>query len=119
MLKIGSCNKISDVSLKYNFKLPELKEINLSRCQQISIIGIESLVEHCPSLQSVDLTECHNINDKCVELLTSKLKRLSYLNLQRCNQLTDFSLDSVAVNCTKIRVSLFNEKLIHFVQYSV
>jgi F-box/leucine-rich repeat protein 9 len=39
VLKLGSCNKVSDVSLIYNFKLPELKEINLSKCQQISLQG--------------------------------------------------------------------------------
>lgn len=35
VLKLSACNKVSDVSLKYNFLLPELKEINLSRCHQV------------------------------------------------------------------------------------
>lgn len=35
VLQLGSCYKVSDVSLKYNFKLPELKEVNFSRCQQV------------------------------------------------------------------------------------
>lgn len=103
VLKLGSCNKVSDVSLIYNFKLPELKEINLSKCQQISVQGIEKLVENCPALEIVNLSECHNINDKCIELVTRKLSRLSTLNISRCYQLTDYSLDSIAINCLRLQ----------------
>jgi F-box and leucine-rich repeat protein 9 len=102
-LNLGSCNKISDVSLIYNFKLPELREINLSKCQQISIDGIKALVDNCPALEVVNLSECHNISDKCIELISTKLPRLTTLNLQRCYQLSDYSLDYIAMNCKRIR----------------
>jgi F-box and leucine-rich repeat protein 9 len=103
VLKLGNCNKISDVSLIYNFKLPELKEINLSRCQQISLEGIRALVENCPGIEIVNLSECHNINDKCIELIASKLPRLKFLDITRCYQLTDYSLDYIAMYCKRIR----------------
>ncbi|CAO1355698.1 unnamed protein product [Diamesa serratosioi] len=103
VLKIGRCNRISDVSLIYNLRLPELKEINLSKCQQISIVGIKALVENCPSLEVIDLSECHNINDKCIELITRKLHRLTSLNIQGCHQLTDFSLDYISLYCRRIK----------------
>lgn len=103
VLKIGSCNKISDVSMIYNFKLPELKEINLSKCQQISIDGIKALVENCPSLEIVNLAECHSVTDKCIEIIALKLRRLTNLNISRCFQLTDYSLDYIALNCKRIR----------------
>ena len=103
VLKLGNCNKISDVSLIYNFKLPELKEINLSKCQQISIVGIKALVENCPSLEILNLSECYNISDKCIELIATKLPRLTTLNISRCFQLTDFSLDYIALYCKRIR----------------
>lgn len=103
VLKIGNCNKISDVSLIYNFKFHELKEINLSKCQQISIEGIRALVDNCPSLERVNLAECHSISDKCIELISSKLPRLTSLNISRCFQLTDYSLDYIALNCKRIR----------------
>ena len=102
-LKLGSCNKISDVSLIYNFKLPELREINLSKCQQISIEGIKALVENSPALEVVNLSECHSISDKCIELISTKLPRLRSLNLQCCFQLTDYSLDYIAMNCKRIK----------------
>lgn len=103
VLKLANCNKISDVSLIYNFKLPELREINLSKCQQISFVGIKALVENCPALEIVNLSECHNISDKCIELIATKLPRLTNLDLCRCFQLTDYSLDYIAVNCRRIR----------------
>ncbi|XP_070497275.1 uncharacterized protein [Chironomus tepperi] len=102
-LKLGSCNKVSDVSLIYNFKLAELREIDLSKCQQISLQGIKELVINCPALEIVNLSECHNINDKCIELISRKLTRLISLDISRCHQLTDFSLDYIAVNCQRIR----------------
>lgn len=104
VLKIARCNRVSDVSLIYNLRLPELKEVNLSKCQQISIVGIKALVENCPSLEIIDLSECHNINDKCIELITRKLHRLTTLNIQGCHQLTDFSLDYIALYCRRIKV---------------
>lgn len=125
VLKLGNCNKITDVTLKYNFKFPELREINLTKCQQviqsrikmravnftvfsfqlqISIIGIQDLVNNCPSLEILNLSECHNINDKCIQLITEKLLRLTSLSLQRCHQLTDFTLDYIAINCKNLKV---------------
>lgn len=103
ILKLGGCNKISDVSLIYNFKLPELKEINLSKCQQVSLSGIKALVENCPSLEVVNLSECYNISDKCIEIIAVKLPRLTSLNISRCFQLTDYSLDYIAMNCKRIK----------------
>ncbi|KAG5676954.1 hypothetical protein PVAND_006747 [Polypedilum vanderplanki] len=104
VLRLGGCNKVTDVSLIYNFKLPELKEINLSKCQQISLQGISELVKNCPALEIVNLSECHNVDDKCIELITSKLPRLTKLDISRCYKLTDFSLDYIAINCKRIRI---------------
>lgn len=103
VLNLTACNKISDVSLKCSMHLNELKELSLSKCQQITTMGIECLVKHCPSLEIVNLSECHNINDKTIELLTIHLKRLTHLYLERCIQLTDHSLDSMAINCACIK----------------
>ncbi|XP_055531127.1 uncharacterized protein LOC129721996 [Wyeomyia smithii] len=103
VLRLSQCNKLSDISLMYAFKLRELKEISLARCQQISIEGIRSLVQNCPSLEIVDLSECHNINDKAIELIAIHLKRLNTLSLDRCFQLSDFSLDYIAIHCKALR----------------
>lgn len=90
VLRLSQCNKLSDISLMYAFKLTELKEISLAKCQQISGVGIKSLVQNCPSLEVVDLSECHNVNDKAIEMIAIHLRRLQTLSLERCFQLSDF-----------------------------
>lgn len=102
-LNLSSCNRISDVSLKYTFDFIELKELSLSRCQQISVIGIECLLAKCPSIEILNLSECHNLTDQAIDMITIKLIRLTHLHIERCSQLTDFSLDSIAVNCKRIK----------------
>lgn len=106
VLKLGGCNRVTDVSLKYCFKLQELKELGLERCYQVSIDGIKAIVYNCPSIEILNLSECHSINDKAVEHITENLHRLTYLSLEKCIQLTDFSLDYISMNCKTLRVSL-------------
>lgn len=102
-LRLTACNRVTDVSLKYTFHLRELRELSLSKCQQISSVGIASLIRQCPSLAFVELAECHNIDDKTIEMLTVHLKRLTHLDLERSQSLTDHSLDSLVVNCERLR----------------
>lgn len=102
-LRLTACNRVTDVSLKYTFHLLELRELSLSKCQQISSVGISSLIRQCPSLAVVELAECHNIDDKTIEMLTVHLKRLTHLDLERSQSLTDHSLDSLVVNCDRLR----------------
>lgn len=103
VLNLSTCNRISDVSLKYNFAFLELKVLNLAKCQQISSAGIESFLPRCPSLESVNLSECHNITDRAIEALTMHLKRLTHLHIERCIELTDYSLDYIALNCKRLK----------------
>lgn len=102
-LNLSSCNRITDVSLKYAFEFLELKTLSLSKCQQVSSIGIDAILSTCPSLENVNLSECHNINDHAIEAITRKLHRLTHLHIERCSQLTDHTLDYIALNCKRIK----------------
>lgn len=103
VLNLSTCNRISDVSLIYNFDFPELKTLNLARCQQISSEGIESFLPRCTSIESINLSECHNIRDRAIGAITVNLQRLTHLYLERCIHLTDYSLDYIAVNCKRLK----------------
>ncbi|XP_034478186.1 F-box/LRR-repeat protein 20 [Drosophila innubila] len=98
-LNLRGCNKISDVSLKYGLKHIELNKLLLSHCQQISLLGMESLVNNCPSIEILDLSDCYNINDQGIKTITEKLQRLRSLDISGCSQLTDHSIDAIIVNC--------------------
>lgn len=102
-LNVASCNRLSDVSLKYAFDFIELESLSLSKCQQISAMGIEYVLIKCPSIVRLNLSDCHNLTDKAIEMISAKLKRLTYLHIERCSQLTDLSLDSIALNCKRLK----------------
>uniref|UniRef100_A0A182QHX4 F-box domain-containing protein n=1 Tax=Anopheles farauti TaxID=69004 RepID=A0A182QHX4_9DIPT len=103
VLNLTGCNRLTDVSLLYNLRLVELRNLYLAQCQQISLDGIRALVQGCPSIERLDLSECHSINDRAVELIASHLHRLRALSLRRCYQLTDFSLDYIACHGRRLR----------------
>ncbi|CAH0592478.1 unnamed protein product [Chrysodeixis includens] len=102
-LDIGGCNRITDVSLTYAFNFRELMVLNLSRCQQITYVGIEHLVKNCPSIEYINLTDCYNLNDEAVKEIVRDLKRLKQLELRGCNQLTDKTLEAVRMHCGKLQ----------------
>lgn len=102
-LNLSSCNRITDVSLRFAFEFLELQSLSLSKCQQVSSIGIDAILSTCPSLEDINLSECHNINDRAIEAITRKLPRLTHLHIERCSQLTDHTLDNIALNCKRLK----------------
>ncbi|XP_030563428.1 EIN3-binding F-box protein 1 isoform X1 [Drosophila novamexicana] len=98
-LNLRGCNKISDVSLKYGLKHLELNRLLLSNCQQISLLGMEALVNNCPAIEMLDLSDCYNISDQGIKIITEKLQRLRSLDISGCSQLTDHTIDAIIVNC--------------------
>lgn len=102
-LNLASCNRISDVSLIYALEFLELEFLSLSKCQQVSVIGIESVLTKCPSIKVLNLSDCHNLSDGAVDMISARLKRLTHLYIERCSQLSDKSLDSIAQNCKRLK----------------
>lgn len=105
-LNLGGCYNITDKSFINAFDLCHLKEINLSRCHNITEIGYKQLCNKCPSLRSVDLSECFNVTDNTVKLITKDIVRLESLKLNGCKQITDEILTSIASNCKYLKVNV-------------
>ncbi|XP_026758991.2 F-box/LRR-repeat protein fbxl-1-like [Galleria mellonella] len=102
-LDVSGCNRITDVSLTYAFNFKELVNLNLSRCQQITHVGIEHLVKNCPSIEYFNLTDCYNLKDEAVKEIVKALRRLKQLELRGCNQLTDRTLEPIRSHCEKLK----------------
>lgn len=102
-LNLASCNRITDVSLKYAFNFLELEALSLSKCQQITAEGFESATLKCPSIKVLNLSDSHNVCDRAIDIISLRLKRLTHLHIERCSQLTDSSLDSVARHCSRLK----------------
>lgn len=103
-LNIAGCYQITDKSFLKSFDLPELKEINMSRCHNCTENGIKALCKKCPLLEIIDLSECHHVKDSTVEIVTERLWRLETLKLNGCAQITDAILDDIADNCKYLKV---------------
>lgn len=100
-LNLASCNRITDISLKYAFDFLELEKLSLSKCQQITAVGMEGL--KCPSIKVLNLSDCHNLCDHGIHVISTSLKRLTYIHIERCIQLTDISLDSISKHCKHLK----------------
>ncbi|XP_023943348.2 F-box/LRR-repeat protein fbxl-1 [Bicyclus anynana] len=103
-LNLSSCNRLTDVSLTYAFMFKELRILDLSRCQQITVDGIIHLVINCPSIEYLNLTDCYNLKDDAVVEIVQGLKRLQNLILRGCNHITDKSLEAIMDHCKVLRV---------------
>ncbi|CRK86973.1 CLUMA_CG000786, isoform A [Clunio marinus] len=102
-LNLGGCYQLSDISFINAFDLPHLKEINLSRCHNVTANGIKYLCKKCPKIEIIDLSECYHVLDSTVGLITKEIIRLESLKLNGCTQITDDIFDDIACNCKYLK----------------
>lgn len=109
-LNIAGCYQVTDKSFIKCFDLPELKEINLSRCHNITEDGIYQLCKKCPFIENIDLSEILNVKDSTVEMLCREAKRIETLKLNGCTFVTDSVFPDLAYNCKYLKVGFNGEK---------
>lgn len=104
----------------------------MSLCASVATdLGIGALAEHCPDLRQLDLTLCQNISNDCLSRLAiacprlrhlgaggveslsddvvtawSHLQGLQSLNIRGCRNLTDHSVTALCRNANQLRVLL-------------
>lgn len=100
-LILTGCNRVSNVSLKYAFYLPELQTLDLSHCQQVSSDGLEHLVRNCTAIENLNLDMCQNVDDEAVEVIVRNLKRLKSL-VVGSNKVTNNVADLIQYNARRL-----------------
>lgn len=80
-LDLSGCYRITDASLKYAFRMIELKKLDLSHCPKITHEGLRHLTSHCPAIEDLNLDMCEGIDDEGVQVAVSYLPRLKHLTL--------------------------------------
>lgn len=115
-LNLGGCYQITDKTFYNAFNLPNLKEINFSRCHNITEVGIQRLCEKCPKLRSVDFAECINLTDPTVSMIARKADKLETLKLNGCQLLTDTILDELK-HCKYLKVSSLCSMMMYCIKY--
>uniref|UniRef100_A0A182K524 F-box domain-containing protein n=1 Tax=Anopheles christyi TaxID=43041 RepID=A0A182K524_9DIPT len=94
-----SCRDMSDASL-LTMILPNLRELYLTHCPNVSIKGIAKLVDSCPLIERLHLeSNKRGFEDEGLELITRKLIHLRMLVLVNLRALTNVSLDAIVNNC--------------------
>lgn len=102
VLRLGDCN-ISDASLwsvgKY---LPNIEGIVLSRCLQISNIGLRSFSLRCSGLKLIDLSGCTQLDDIGIMSIASGCWNLEHITLTECTGISDDGLGHI-ITCRHLR----------------
>lgn len=103
-LNLGGCYHISDKTFYNSFNLPNLKEINMSRCHNITEVGIQRMCKKCPRLESIDLSESTNLMDPTVRMIAKEAEKIETLKLNGCQLITDEVLEDIK-HCKYLKVS--------------
>ncbi|XP_049533378.1 uncharacterized protein LOC125949925 [Anopheles darlingi] len=94
-----SCRDMSDASL-LTFTLPNLRELCLTHCPNVTFKGVSFLVRNCPLLERLHLeSNKQELKDDSIGLITRNLARLRGLVLVNLRALTNASIDAIVENC--------------------
>lgn len=108
------CPNIKQMVLSSNFQLnfaawgelikfKQLKDLNLSRCHQISDEDLVIILKACGGVTDFVLDECRKIDDRGFFELAKSLLRLTNLSLSHC-AISDSALLEIVTRCRSLRV---------------
>ena len=104
---LKGCVQVTDAGIEALAKnCTSLTAINLEWCQQVTDAGIEALAKNCTSLTVINLAGSYNnpsqVTDAGIEALAKSCTSLTEINLGNCNQVTDAGIEALAKNCTSL-----------------
>ncbi|XP_041975178.1 F-box/LRR-repeat protein fbxl-1-like [Aricia agestis] len=74
----------------------QLRYLLVSSCDQLTNLGIRSLVNHQKLLKELDISLCTRVTDQSLVLIADNLINLENLNIQRCRAVTDLGIIELA-----------------------
>lgn len=123
-LDINTCPKLTDCSVSkllhsselvflnfsncnfqnLSFRTPNLTNLNLSGCVNLSLSTFQSLAQ-CHSLTELQLRGCTSITDECIQAFTcdGSSHSLVSLDLSRCTSLSNESISTLVQRCKYLR----------------
>ncbi|XP_055379384.1 F-box/LRR-repeat protein 14 [Condylostylus longicornis] len=103
VINLSFCVSVTDSGLKHLAKMPELQELNLRSCDNISDIGMAYLTEGCTGLTCLDVSFCDKITDHALAHIANGLDNLKSLSLNQC-QITDEGIEKIAKSLRDLEV---------------
>jgi hypothetical protein len=72
---------------------------------------VTAIALSCPNLEDLNLNSCSQVTDKSLILLARHCRNLRKLNLNRCDLVSDLTLVELARNCRKLEIVNINRPL--------
>jgi hypothetical protein len=89
-IDVSKCWDITDIGLSaLGLGCGQLQTINLSDCRSITDIGLSALGHGCGQLRMINLTNCRSITDIGLTALGQGCGQLQTINLSGCRSITD------------------------------
>ncbi|KAF9573745.1 hypothetical protein EC968_008145 [Mortierella alpina] len=102
-LSLDWSRELTDASLgSFQYICPNITEISLSRCVQLSAEGFQTLFKSYPGLISVDLNG-NILSDLVLEELARSCQFLQHLSINACQNVTDLGIQAVLMNCYRLK----------------
>jgi len=101
-VQLGGSSRLTDRSLALLARnCPELEQLELQRCRNVTNGGILDLVTRCTKLNYLDLTGCPMVSSINIVRKHTHLS-LTYLDMSECSSLDDTGLSMIMLNCPLI-----------------
>ncbi|KAF9984332.1 hypothetical protein BGZ75_004095 [Mortierella antarctica] len=102
-LSLDWSRELTDASLRsFQYICPNITEISLSRCAQLSTEGFQTLLKSYPGLISLDLNG-NILSDLVLEELSRTCQFLQHLSINACQNVTDLGVQAVLMNCSRLK----------------
>ncbi|KAE8970989.1 hypothetical protein PF010_g26764 [Phytophthora fragariae] len=96
-LQLNQMERLSDEFICSLAKsLPELEEISVARCSQLTNVAVLGILDACRGLKALDVSDLHHITDECFEPVGAHGHALSRVSMRCCLGLTDLALQHIA-----------------------
>lgn len=114
LMKIANCSKflqkiklsnrnITDRSIiKIAESCPNLRILNLARCDRVTNRSVIKIAENCPDLKELNLSGCYSISDTSIIRIAESCPNMIELNLSGCRDVTDVCTLRIAESCSKL-----------------
>lgn len=97
-LELNQMERITDGFLiEMTSKLPDLEELSLARCAQLSDVAIRVTLENCQKLRVIDFSDLHQLTETCFEPIQRFGHSLQAVTIRRCLGLNDMAIQYLAI----------------------
>ncbi|XP_053330410.1 F-box/LRR-repeat protein 17 [Spea bombifrons] len=113
-INISDCLNISDTGVcKLALKCQGLLKYTAYRCKQLSDASLITLASHCPSLRKVHVGNQDRLTDEALKQLGTKCRELKDIHFGQCYNISDEGLIPIARGSPKLqRIYMQENKLV-------